>query len=94
MAYRECQEHGALFIEWDTEDIEDLSGEPRCYVCELEEQIKHKDEAIVKLKAKKRCQAHELTRLAELRRKHERKFATLKGQLKKIAGEANEQKAE
>ena len=38
MSERECEYHGALTITWDTDDIPDVDGEPRCYVCELEKE--------------------------------------------------------
>lgn len=40
MSERKCEMHGALVVEWDTEDIpDDHCGDPRCYVCELTEEI-------------------------------------------------------
>ena len=39
MSERKCVMHGALEVEWYTEDVPDLDGEPRCYVCELEKRV-------------------------------------------------------
>ncbi len=44
---RNCLLHGALDVEWYTDDIPDIDGKPRCWVCELEEK-KEKAEALVK----------------------------------------------
>lgn len=57
-------------------------------------QIKFKDTAISRLKDKTKYQSRELNRFAEIRKKHERKFATVKGQLKEQADQITNLKAE